>query len=268
MKFRLFAILALLILPLPALAGPREDVVSGANRCASYGDDRQWLDCYYGAAQPMRGALGLPASSAAQVSLARAAQGAGGAHADVIAVAGRCSTFADNRQWLDCYYGAVQPVRARLGLAGASAAQISLASVARGAAAPMAAAQPRLLPRRKKSSGWFSGMFGEDEDEAVPASEFGIRGGTVEDNSAPVDQLVSRMTAYTFDRDHYFTVTLDNGQTWRQVSGDTTTANWTKKPGNYVVSISRGWFGSYDLRVQGAHGMYKVNRVVADNRRR
>ena len=46
------------------LADAREDVVSGLTRCAALADDRQWLDCYYGAAQPMRAWLGLsPAPS-------------------------------------------------------------------------------------------------------------------------------------------------------------------------------------------------------------
>ena len=42
-----------------ALADSRDDVISGLTRCAALTDDRQWLDCYYGAAQPMRAWLGL-----------------------------------------------------------------------------------------------------------------------------------------------------------------------------------------------------------------
>jgi hypothetical protein len=53
----------------PAMADPREDVVSGLARCAALTDDRQWLDCYYGAAQPMRASLGLAPAPQAQVKL-------------------------------------------------------------------------------------------------------------------------------------------------------------------------------------------------------
>src|SRR5215469_3774049 len=66
----------------PALAGPREDSLAGVSRCASLPDDRTFLDCVYGAMQPMRAELGLaPALQAQQrlvppldASLARGAQ--------------------------------------------------------------------------------------------------------------------------------------------------------------------------------------------------
>jgi hypothetical protein len=53
-----------------ALAGPaRDEVMSGAARCAGIADDRTWLDCYYGAAQPMRGSLGLSPAPYTQTKL-------------------------------------------------------------------------------------------------------------------------------------------------------------------------------------------------------
>jgi len=42
-------------------ADPRQDVVNGLARCAVLTDDRQWLDCYYASAMPMRVQLGLSA---------------------------------------------------------------------------------------------------------------------------------------------------------------------------------------------------------------
>lgn len=275
MKLRLFAILALLILPLPALAGPREDVVSGSARCASFADDHQFLDCYYGAAQPMRAALGLPPASAAQVSLANAGMGARaagvGPRADVVAGAGRCTSFADNRQFLDCFYGAAQPMRARLGLPPAAAAQVSLASAARGAVAAVGAGAGAGVgatfgQRRKSKGGWFSGMFGSDDDDAVPVSEFGLRdkGKPELADNGPVETLNAHMTAYKINSlTHQFMVDLDNGQRWVQLSGDTTEAHWTKPAARYTVNISRGWFGSYNMRVNGPNerSSYKVSRV-------
>ena len=53
----------------PAMAGPREDVYSASLRCSAIKDDRSWLECYYGAAQPMRGQLQLPAAPVSQTSL-------------------------------------------------------------------------------------------------------------------------------------------------------------------------------------------------------
>ena len=59
MKRFLFVALALGASVLPAMAGPRDDVLYGISRCGGIADDRTWLDCVYGAAQPMRAQLGL-----------------------------------------------------------------------------------------------------------------------------------------------------------------------------------------------------------------
>src|ERR1700744_1647390 len=61
--------LGLLALTLPALAGPRDDVLYGISRCGGIADDRTWLDCVYGAAQPMRAQLGLPPAPVSQQKL-------------------------------------------------------------------------------------------------------------------------------------------------------------------------------------------------------
>jgi hypothetical protein len=43
-----------------AQAGARDDVKSASARCDSINDEHAWLNCYYGAAQPVRAELGLP----------------------------------------------------------------------------------------------------------------------------------------------------------------------------------------------------------------
>ena len=52
-----------------AHAGPRDDVKAGSSRCDSISDDHTWLNCYYGAAQPVRAELGLPPAPDAQRNL-------------------------------------------------------------------------------------------------------------------------------------------------------------------------------------------------------
>ena len=52
-----------------ACADIRDDIIAGAARCAQIRDNAQWLDCYYGAAQPMRSQLGLPPAPQAQIRL-------------------------------------------------------------------------------------------------------------------------------------------------------------------------------------------------------
>src|SRR5580658_3947511 len=69
MRRILFVALGLAVLTLPALAAPRDDVLFGISRCGGIADDRTWLDCVYGAAQPMRAKLGLPPAPASQQAL-------------------------------------------------------------------------------------------------------------------------------------------------------------------------------------------------------
>ena len=60
----------------PAWADPtRDQVMDGAARCEGIPDNRVWLDCFYGSAQPMRSLLGLSPAPESQTRLVPA-QGA------------------------------------------------------------------------------------------------------------------------------------------------------------------------------------------------
>ena len=69
------------------------------------------------------------------------------------------------------------------------------------------------------------------------------------------------MTSYSFDRFGMFTVTLQNGQVWRQIPADTNVAHWSKPAATYVVNIRNGALRSFNLSVQGEGASYKVLRV-------
>jgi hypothetical protein len=73
----------------------------------------------------------------------------------------------------------------------------------------------------------------------------------------------SRIAAFKFDRFGIFTVTLANGQVWQQSSSDSTKAQWRADPARtaYNVVISEGILGSYDFKVIGMPGAYKVRRI-------
>ncbi len=58
-----------------AVADPRQDMLAGISRCAGLPDDRTFLDCVYGAAQPLRAALGLPPAPTFQIRLVPPAPG-------------------------------------------------------------------------------------------------------------------------------------------------------------------------------------------------
>ncbi len=182
------------LLPGLAQAGTRDDVVQGIVRCGAIADDRQWLDCIYGAAQPMRAQLGLSPAPAAQQKLVPA-QGYG---------------------TLPGYGGTPMPVPRAT-----------------------ASAPPPTEYVRPTSRGMFDGLLGE----------------------ANVPTIVSRIASYEFDRNGIFTVTLVNGQIWRQLPDETHLAHWNKPATTYTVSISPGAFGSFNLIVKDQSSVYKVNRV-------
>src|SRR5579871_3869030 len=64
--------------------------------------------------------------------------------------------------------------------------------------------------------------------------------------AATQDRLSAEILNFQKDQAGRFTVTLNNGQVWEQVAGDTTAAQY--HPGRTRnVTISRGTLGSYDL---------------------
>lgn len=218
---------ALPVTPASAV-GPRDEVIAGMFRCAAVGDVRIWLDCFYGAAQPMRAALGLPPVLPAQARLAQnpPAGVPSGDQSPRYQTTGevlRCNNLGADRQWLDCYYAAAQPVRAQLGLSPAPQVRTPL---------PV-------------------------QEAATASGNHGVARPT-----PPVAFPISaHMASYSFNRYGLFTVVLANGQAWRQISGDTSTAHWTKPAAGYTVQISRGALRSFNLKVKGSSNEYKVERV-------
>ena len=78
--------------------------------------------------------------------------------------------------------------------------------------------------------------------------------------SAVPDRATSEITNFQKDAAGRFTVSLSNGQVWRQVAGDTTAAQY--RPGRtHSVTISRGSLGSYDLTFNDRNAAFKVQRV-------
>jgi hypothetical protein len=216
---------------LPAQARTRDEVMSSAYRCAEIGDAHIWLDCYYGAAQPVRAALGLQPASAAQVALALSPPAGPAPQATatrdmVLSGASRCGQLDDDRQWLNCYYAAAQPMRAFLKIPPA----------------------PQSLRAGNQN--------GQNPvpDPSAAADGFGF-------TSSRVNSVSGRMTSYSFDQKGIFTVALSNGEVWRQLSGDTSFAHWKGPPEKYIVRISRGLLGSFNLEVRNNTGMFKVHRL-------
>jgi len=166
---------------------------------------------------------------------------------DVLAGVARCGVIHDDRVWLDCVYGAQQPMRAKLGLTPAPELQQRLvpgANVApppsplaapRAAAAPARAAMP---PPRKKKLGFFGSILASTDMDRAP-----------------------RMSAYRFEKNGAFVVTLESGEEFRQTDIEGGSANWTRPPSNYRVVVTEAAFGGYNLRTSESPRIYRVERL-------
>ena len=173
----------------PAFADPREDMLAGISRCAGLPDDRTFLDCVYGAAQPMRAKLGLPPAPSFQTRL-------------------------------------VPPASYRTSAAPPVASAVPSPPPAQMASAP---------PQQKNNNGVFGNLFSNGTEETLP------------------------MSSYSFDKRGLFTVTLSNGQVWRQRGNDKTFANWGGKAAGYYTTVRADATGGYLLSVRGDDGLYRVD---------
>ena len=163
---------------------------------------------------------------------------------DVLAGVMRCGVIQDDRIWLECVYGAQQPMRARLALPPAPEFQQRLvppASAGASASAMQATARPLARsapPPPRGKPGFFGALLGD-----------------------PPPFAVSQMRSYRFERNGAFVVSLENGQEWRQTDIDGGAAAWTRKPSAYTVTITSGSFNSYTLTASGSPRKYRVERL-------
>jgi hypothetical protein len=239
---------ALLALAAPAEARPRDDALSGAIHCGVVADSRQWLDCYYGAAQPVRAGLGLAPALAAQIRLAGSPPSGGPPQDEairdqVIAVAAGCMREAADRPWLDCYYAAAMPMRARLGLTIPQAAPrpVPVLAPQLASAAPPPPARPAGPPPMPARVGILGGLFSDLK---------------------PVVRDVP-MESYVFDKSGSFTVTLPDGQVWKQIAEDEIyhRARWRRPASELRVTIRPDAMHTYVLTLEDENYMYKVHRI-------
>lgn len=237
------------VLATAAEARPRDDALSGAFRCAAIADSRAWLDCYYGSAQPARAALGMPPALAAQIKLA-ASPPVGGQPQDeavrdeVMSASANCIRVAGDRSWLDCYYAAAQPMRVRLGLSAPlakPAPQPPAPQLAYAPAAPVVPVKPAGPPPMPRSAGLLNGIFNDIK---------------------PIVRNMP-MQSFTLDKAGVFTVTLEDGQVWKQSAEDQVyhPAHWRKPAGEMLVTIAPGAMHTFEMTVAGENRGYKVHRI-------
>jgi hypothetical protein len=214
--------------PVPA----RESVMASAMRCSVIADSHQWLDCFYGSAQQVRQSLKLAPAPDNQLQLTQNPPAGGTVYdaemrVSILSAALNCGNLIDDRQWLNCYYGSGDAMRVSLGLK------------------PLSPGIPALvLPPQPNAA----------DGLAMPNQPFGPA------NRPTRFPLRSQIKSYSFSQMGMFTMVLDNGQVWRQLSGDTNYVGHLST--NEVVTISRGAFGSYNMRVDRRPEYFKVRRAL------
>jgi hypothetical protein len=155
---------------------------------------------------------------------------------EILNGAARCSGIAEDRTWLDCFYGSAQPMRERLGLAPAPSAQTRL--VPPPGAGYMAAAPAMRQAAPPQQPGFFAGLLGSTRP-------------TVSDMP---------MAAYSFERDGRFRVRLQNGQAYVQEESDLHHPSWSGPPAALLVTVQPAG-DKYELKVKSEPGItYRVRR--------
>ena len=139
----------------------------------------------------------------------------------------RCAAQQDEKSQLACY----NQIAAHLKTGAAPAAQAAAAE------AP---------PARR--------VIGTAADFGLESVPFDTKG------PEKLAQITAKVASVRYNFFHIFTVTLDNGQVWRQMDSDSSIARFkTDKP--EVVTISRGFLDSFHLTIQGRWGTYTVTRL-------
>jgi hypothetical protein len=174
----------------------------------------------------------------------------------------RCSGTGDKAQRLACYDSAVVRVPGALN-----------ALVPRAAAPQPAGAAPTLVatpaPERRVRKGFLSGIFGSTPTRApqTTPAQFGIESiadGGRQAEPGPIDgdvldQITARLVSYEVTGG-FMTVNLDNGQSWRQTSGEPV-GTLRDAASRYTVTISRGSANSYVMKLSHFGRQLPVRRL-------
>jgi hypothetical protein len=174
---------------------------------------------------------------------------------DVLEAMARCAAMADSAQRLSCYDAAAPRLRTTL------------------------ATPPQVLaraPSREEESSWFGfkmpDLFGSSTSSQTTPQQFGANtlssqqradiatGNPTAAAPTPVDSITATVTEYAQNPRGNYVMFLDNGQVWRQQEGDGGVMQFKRNAPN-TVRISRGFWDSYNLKLNTGSALYKVVRV-------
>jgi hypothetical protein len=160
---------------------------------------------------------------------------------------GHCVRITGLLQRLACYDGVVKDAGIVAPSAGRPAPASPTASIPPVPAAPMMAAPGLASAAPANPLPSAASSFGS---ESLPQAR--------RPPSGSAKAITAGVASLSFDGTGHFTVTLDNGQVWRQLPGDMSILQQKRV---VSVRIARSIFGSYDLSLPGLHASYRVERV-------
>jgi hypothetical protein len=175
-----------------------------------------------------------------------------------------CSAQADAKAQLDCYNGIAAQLKAH------RAESTAPAQVTRAPEVSSPPPQATAEAPKQAGSAWYNPTtwFGSNESPqpARPMvgnpADFGGENLPEAASSAPkpLDHITAKVTGVSYNYFRRFTVTLDNGQVWRQAESDTKVARFGDDGGE-AVTISRGFLDAFSLVIDGRWGTYQVKRI-------
>lgn len=189
---------------------------------------------------------------------------------DALTAVLRCSGTSDKAQRLACYDSAAVRVPGALRTPASPPSPIAAAPVA---AAPMAAGSTMTASatpvRRHRNESLLDRWFGSGPSRApqTTVAEFGsesIANGGKQAYPQPmdndtIDEISARLANYDVSGG-YLVATLDNGQIWRQVTGEPV-GHLQRSAASYTVMIARGGSGAYAMKLSHFGRTLAVRRI-------
>jgi hypothetical protein len=193
---------------------------------------------------------------------------------DALSAVLHCSGVSDKGQRLACYDSAAVRVPGALRAPSQPVAATAPVIAAPVAAAPVAAAPTMTASaappvRRHRDESFLDKLFGSGPNRApqTTVAEFGsesIANGGQKAYPQPmdndtIDEITARLVNYDVSSG-YLVATLDNGQVWRQVSGDPV-GHLQRAAAAYSVTVSRGGAGAYAMKLSHFGRTLAVRRI-------
>ena len=173
---------------------------------------------------------------------------------EVMEAMSRCSSITDAAQRVACYDAAAPRLKTQLGTQPAT---------------------PRPVITRAEETSWFGfkmpDLFSGSTETQTTPQQFGsnnltsqqrasLQGNANATAQAPIDSITATITEYAQNPRGNYVMFLDNGQVWRQQEGDGGVMQFKRNQPN-VVRISRGFWDSYNLKLNTGSALFKVVRV-------